>query len=75
VCHQEGNADGGSPRHAILTTTAVYDVESILQGAKPSDVPVAQTMRCAWVINRKIAKALGLTMPPPLLFQADERIS
>ena len=69
---QEGNADGGRTRHAVLPTTAVSDVESLLQGAKPSAVPVAQTRRFALVLNRKTAKALGLTMPPVVLFQVDE---
>ena len=50
---------------------AVY-ADKILRGAWPGDLPVEQSMRFEFVINLKTAQTLGLTLPPVVLFQADE---
>jgi putative ABC transport system substrate-binding protein len=63
-----------SPDFDDLFRQAAAYVDKILRGTNPGDLPVQQASKFKLVVNLKTAEALGLTVPPLILAQADEVI-
>jgi putative tryptophan/tyrosine transport system substrate-binding protein len=71
---EEGGLLAYGPNLLDQARRAAAYVDKLLKGAKPADLPVEEPTRLELVVNLKTAEALGLTIPPMLLFQADEVI-
>jgi putative tryptophan/tyrosine transport system substrate-binding protein len=75
---EENAEDGGLMSYSadildLYRRSAAY-IAKILKGASPAELPVEQASKYKLVINLKTARALGLTIPEPLLATADEVI-
>jgi putative tryptophan/tyrosine transport system substrate-binding protein len=63
-----------TPNYHDLFRRAAKCVDKISRGTKPGEIPIEHSTRFQLLINLKIARAIGLTVPPRLLARADELI-
>jgi putative ABC transport system substrate-binding protein len=63
-----------APDLGELAQRMANDVHQILNGAKPGDIPFYQPSKFQLIINMKAVKALGLSLPQPLIAGVDEVI-
>jgi putative tryptophan/tyrosine transport system substrate-binding protein len=71
---QFGGLMAYGPNLPDMYRCAATYIDRILKGAKVADLPIERPYRFEFVVNVKTAKALGLTVPSSILFQADEVI-
>lgn len=77
--HEVEDASAGylisyGPNFADVYRRAGLYVARILKGGKPAEMPIEEPRRFVMTANLKVARALGLTLPPALLVQADRVI-
>jgi putative ABC transport system substrate-binding protein len=69
---KEGGLMAYGPTTRDFYRLVLLQLDKVLRGAKPADVPVVQPSEFKLVVNLKTARVLGLTIPPSLLLRADQ---
>jgi putative ABC transport system substrate-binding protein len=73
-CAAEGALMGYGPTEALISRLVAEQIDRVLKGVSPAELPVLRATKFELAINLKTAKALGLTVPPSLIARADEVI-
>jgi putative ABC transport system substrate-binding protein len=71
---EQGGLASYGPDHYASGRQAARLVDKILKGTKPADIPVEVSTKIEFVINLKVAKTLGLTIAPEVLYRADRLV-
>jgi putative ABC transport system substrate-binding protein len=74
VLTEAGTLASYGPDQAALARRSALYVQKILNGAKPSDLPIEQPTKFEVVVNARTAKSLGLSLPQSILLRADRII-
>jgi len=72
--HEYGALMSYGPDSRELMHRGAYYVDKILKGAKPADLPIEQVSKVNLVIDLRVAREMGIEVPPELLYRADEVI-
>jgi putative ABC transport system substrate-binding protein len=72
--HEDGALMSYGPSLKATMHSAATYVDKILKGAKPADLPIEQISKYDLVIDLRVAREMGITVPQELLFRADEVI-
>ena len=72
--HEYGALMSYGPDSRELMRRGAYYVDKILKGAKPADLPVEQVSKMDLIIDLRVAREMGIQVPPELLYRADEVI-
>jgi putative ABC transport system substrate-binding protein len=71
---EQGGLASYGPNHYETGRQAARLVEKILKGVDPAEIPVEVNPKIEFAINLQVAKALGITIAPEVLYQADRLI-